>query len=78
MNLDAKKVSRSVFTFWIVIGNVGALNGVLISLSAVVLSIIFAYQKSLNHLVSQLYWTNDPEASEVFEPQTKIRLNAKK
>jgi hypothetical protein len=77
MNLDAKKVSRSVFTFWIVIGNVGALNGVLISFSAVVLS-IFAYQKSLNHLVSQLYWTNDPEASEVFEPQTKIRLNAKK
>lgn len=60
MNLDAKKVTRTVFTFWIVIGNVGALNGVLIYLSAVLLS-VFAYQKSLNHLVSQLYYTNEPE-----------------
>ena len=63
MSLDAKKVSRSVYTFWTVIGDVGGLNGVLISVASTLLS-VFSYQKSVNHLVSNLFWSSDPETSD--------------
>jgi hypothetical protein len=58
MKLDATKLTRSVYTFWTVIADVGGLFGILISLSTSILSVL-DYQKSENHLVNQLYSEND-------------------
>ena len=51
MNLDAEKVSRSVYTFWAVIGDVGGLSGVLIYLTSKILSVL-NHNKADNHLAS--------------------------
>ena len=75
MNLDAEKVCRQVYTFWTVVGEVGGLSGVLIYLTAKILSVL-NHNKSDNHLVSQLFRTSDPDASVTDEPQTKVRLNS--
>ena len=75
MNLNALKVSRSVYTFWAVIGEVGGLRGVMISAAATILSVFNNY-KSENHLISQLYRKSDSEASDAIEPQTKTDLNS--
>ena len=54
MKLDAKKLTRSVYTFWTVIAEVGGLFGILISLSSQTLSVL-SHHKSENHLVNHLY-----------------------
>jgi hypothetical protein len=65
MNLDATKLTRSVYTFWTVIADVGGLFGILISFSTTILS-VFDHQKSENYLVDQLYSnidSNVPDAN---------------
>ena len=61
MNLNVVKISRSVYTFWTVIGEVGALRGVLIDVSVIIL-LIFGFQKSINYLASQLFRINQFKA----------------
>ena len=77
MNLDVAKTSRSVYTFWTVIGDVGALHGVLFSLCAYFTS-IFAFQKPTNSLVSQLYCILHPETLDPNVEQRRTRLNSER
>ena len=59
MKLDATKITRSVYTFWTVIADVGGLFGLLISIATSIHSVI-GHQKSENYLVEQLYSESDP------------------
>ena len=70
MSLNVNVVSRSVYTFWNVIGDVGGFNGVLVSVCATLVS-IFSYQKSANFLVYQLYYASGPEAPEFLASDKK-------
>jgi hypothetical protein len=74
MSLNAKKVSRSVYTFWNVLGDIGGLYGVFVSGCASLIS-IFAYQKSSNYLASQLYLPNESDAPDPIGSHTKTHLN---
>ena len=75
MDLNAKKVTRSVYTFWTVIGEVGALNGVLINLASFVIS-VFGFQKSMNYLASELYELREPETYDADSLSKKLSLNS--
>ena len=77
MNLNAKVVSRSVYTFWAVLGEVGGFFGVLFNLAAYASS-IFVYQRSTNHLASELYSVSESKVSDTFMTPTKARLNTAK
>lgn len=58
--MDQNKVSRAVYTYFDVLGNVGGLAGVLSGV-AMFVSSIFTYQDSENVLVSQLFRKNEGE-----------------
>ena len=75
MSLDATKISRSVYTFWMVIGDVGGLSGVLYSVCSYLIS-VFTHQKPENHLVGQLYQTSEPKNLDPLVPQPKTRLDS--
>ena len=66
MNMDAVKVTRSVYTFFDLLGNVGGLAGILFSIVAFLHSIC-KFNASENSLVEQLYQeavdTDLPKAS---------------
>ena len=66
MNMDAVKVTRSVYTFFDLLGNVGGLAGILFSIVAFLHSIC-KFNAGENSLVEQLYQeavdTDLPEAS---------------
>ena len=66
MNMDIVKVSRSVYTFFDLLGNVGGLAGIFFSIVAFLHS-IWKFNASENSLVEQLYQeavdTDLPEAS---------------
>ena len=47
MNLNAYKVSRSVYNFWNAIGDVGGFYSVFVSACATIIS-VFTYQKAAN------------------------------
>ena len=77
MNLNAKNVSRSVYTFWTVLGEVGGFYGILIYLAAYASS-VFVYQKSVNHLAGKLYSESNPKVPDSTKLQTKTRLDSAK
>ena len=63
-----------MFTFWAVIGDVGALYGVLVSLSSSMISVL-AYQKSKNFLVSQLYAKRGPSDPHLTHKRTLLNAD---
>ena len=69
MCLNAIKVSRKVHTFCDVLGHVGGFQSVLFTMCSTIIS-IFTHKKSLNHLLDQLFKTNDSEVSEAIDPKT--------
>ena len=62
MNLDLISHSRSVFTFVGVLGEVGGLYGLLISVASTCLSYA-TFQRAENYLVSQLYHSKTEDAN---------------
>ena len=74
MGLNANKVSRSVYTFWNVLGDIGGLYGVLALACANLISIL-TYHKSTNYLASQLYSARCPLPSNPLVSQTETQLN---
>lgn len=74
MGLNANKVSRSVYTFWNVLGDIGGLYGVLALACANLISIL-TYHKSKNYLASQLYSARCPQPSSPLVSQTETQLN---
>jgi len=74
MGLNANKVSRSVYTFWNVLGDIGGLYGVLAIACANIISIL-TYQKSKNYLASQLYSARCPQPTSPQVSQTEMKLN---
>ena len=54
MSLDLYEESRSVYTFFDVLGNVGGLSGILTSIAATI-SAALNYQRTEDHLVKKLY-----------------------
>ena len=66
MSLDAQKVSRSVYTYFDALGNVGGLNGILISVTVSILAVLNT-NKDQNHLVSKLY-TRDKNTRDLTLP----------
>ena len=75
MKLDATKLTRSVYTFWTVISEVGGLFGILISLSSSTLSVL-DHQKSENYLVNQLYYEIDLNVPDANQPKTRTCSNS--
>ena len=51
---DAQLMTRSVYTFWQVLSDVGGVNGLLVSFVALIVSIT-SYQQDENFLASHLY-----------------------
>ena len=64
------KVSRSVFNFWQILGEIGGLYSVLYGVFALTNS-IFSYKKSENFMASQLYNYDSPHSK-----NHRIKLNA--
>ena len=62
MNLDLISHSRSVLTFVGVLGEVGGLYGLLISVASTLLSYA-TFQRAENYLVSQLYHSKTEDAN---------------
>ena len=54
MSRDARLMTRSVFSFWQVLSEVGGLNGFLISIVALAVS-IFTFNQDENYLAGKLY-----------------------
>ena len=75
MNLNANKVSRSVYNFWNVIGDVGGFYGVLVSACASIISVL-TYQKSTNHISTQLFLAQKSIDSNPNQIKTRTRLIA--
>ena len=77
MKLDAKKVTRSVYTYWNATSEIGGLYGVLISLSCTILSVL-SFQMSVNHLADQLYIEVDSNVPDATMPQSKMVMKSSK
>ena len=69
MSRDARLMTRSVFSFWQVLSEVGGLNGFLISIIALAVS-IFTFNQDENYLAGKLYTPQSTtEEKEVLHPR---------
>ena len=54
LSLDVEQINRSVYTYFQALGDTGGLNGILISIASLIVSVL-NFNKAENFLVSMLY-----------------------
>ena len=73
-NLDAVKITRSIYTYFQALGDTGGLNSILVSITSVLVSVL-SHNSAENFLVNRLYTSRDKGLGEQPKSANRSKLH---